>query len=173
MATAAEIAAVDTFLEGRKHLFGSPPEFGPTTYVRRSQAEWQAVWPIADDLGVVTTGQMRIVARPGPALGPSIAIIFNGQCVSRLDMVPQAECEPNPHWAAALGMPPMVCGPHFHGWEQNRGFLLDSEGWRLPAREPLPPQVRRFSQAFPWLADRINLVLTPEQRAFEVPAYLV
>lgn len=43
----------------------------------------------------------------------------------------------------------------------------------MPAREPLPVQVRKFEQAFPWLAQRINLVLSSEQREFELPSSLV
>ncbi len=83
------------------------------------------------------------------------------------------ECEQNPLWAQALGLPPRVCGPHFHTWQHNRLQVLRRERWELPCREALPPQVRRFEQAFPWLADKMNLVLTPEHREFEVPAELV
>ena len=156
-----------------KHLFGPPPEFGAATFHRRDDYEWTAVWPIADSLGVVTTGQLRFVVRPGLSLGPSISVIFDREAVARLDIVPPQECESNPLWAAAMGLPPRVCGPHFHTWEHNRDHVLATEEWQLPCREPLPPQVRKFDQAFPWLAARINLVLTPEQRGFEPPARLV
>lgn len=47
------------------------------------------------------------------------------------------------------------------------------EKWELPCREPLPAQIRRFEQAFPWLADRMNLKLTAEQRTFDIPRQLV
>ena len=169
---AADVAAVDAFLaDTPKHLFGPPPEFGAATFHRRDDYEWTAVWPIADSLGVVTTGQLRLVVRPGLSLGPSISVIFDREAVARLDIVPPQECESNPLWAAAMGLPPRVCGPHFHTWEHNRDHVLATE--ELPCREPLPPQVRKFDQAFPWLAARINLVLTPEQRGFEPPARLV
>jgi hypothetical protein len=83
------------------------------------------------------------------------------------------DCEFNPIWAADLGLPPRVCGPHFHDWQHNRHHVLRSERWELPCREALPPQVQRFEQAFPYLAAKMNLVLTPEQRGFDVPAELV
>jgi hypothetical protein len=120
-----------------------------------------------------TTGQLRFVVRPGLELGPSISVIFNRQSVSRLDFVPPNACENNPLWAARLGLSPRVCGPHFHGWTHNRDHVLTGEEWQLPCREPLPPQVRRFEQALPWLAGLINLILTPEQRSFEIPRELV
>lgn len=86
---AADVAAVDAFLaDSPKHLFGPPPEFGAATFHRRDDYEWTAVWPIADSLGVVTTGQLRFVVRPGLSLGPSISVIFDREAVARLDIVP-------------------------------------------------------------------------------------
>jgi hypothetical protein len=171
---AGDVAAVDAFLaDSPKQLSGPPPEFGAATFHRRGDYEWKAVWPIADSLGVVMTGQRRFVVRPGLLLGPSISVIFDREAVARLDIVPAQECELNPLWAAALGLPPRVCGPHFHSWEHNRDHVLATEEWELPCRELLPPQVRKFDQAFPWLAARVNLVLTPDQRRFEPPSRLV
>jgi hypothetical protein len=171
---AADVAAVDAFLaDGGKTLSGAPPEFGVSAFNRNGQYEREAIWPIADSLGIVTTGQLRFVVRPGLDLGPSISVVFGRQAISRLDFVPVNECESNPAWAAPLGLPPRVCGPHFHGWTHNRHHVLTQEEWQLHCREPLPPQVRRFEQALPWLADRINLVLTPEQRSFDIPRELV
>jgi hypothetical protein len=164
----AEVEAVDRFLAAEKHLYGAPPEFGPTNFQRKRQAEWGAVWPIADEFGVVTSGQLRIVTRPGLEPRVTINVIFRNQNVGRLDFVPATECEDNPFWAVG-DIPRRVCGPHFHGWETNREHVLRGEIWEMPCREPLPPQVRRFEQALPWLADHINLVLTPEQRMFDVP----
>lgn len=171
---AADVAAADAFwADTPKRLSGAPPEFGMSTFNRDGQYEREAIWPIADSLGVVTTGQLRFVVRPGLQLGPSISVIFNRQALARLDFVPPQECEPNPLWAASLGLPATVCGPHFHGWQHNRLHVLQRERWELPCREALAPQLRRFEQALPWLADRLNLVLTAEQRSFDVPKELV
>lgn len=171
---AADVAAADAFWkDAAKSLSGAPPEFGVSTFNRNGQYEREAIWPIADSNGIVGTGQLRFVVRPGLDLGPSISVIFNRQAIARLDFVPATECENNPLGAAALGLPARVCGPHFHGWELNRDNVLRLERWELPFREALPPQVRRFEQAFPWLAEKMNLVLTPEQRTFDVPKELV
>jgi hypothetical protein len=170
----ADVAAADAFwADAPKHLSGAPPEFGVATFNRYGQYEREAIWPIADSLGIVTTGQLRFVVRPGLQLGPSISVIFNRQALARLDFVPPQECESNPLWAQPLGLPAKVCGPHFHTWQHNRVHVLRHERWELPCREALPAQVRRFEQALPWLAARLNLVLTAEQRTFDVPRELV
>jgi hypothetical protein len=170
---AAEIAAVDAFFaDTPKSLAGPPPEFGVGNFYRGGAYEWRANWPIADSLGIIGPGALRAIVRPGQALGPSISVIFNRQAVARLNFVPARECESNPLWAAAVGLPPRVCGPHFHAWEHNRFHVLETEEWQLPCREPLPAKIHKFDQAFPWLAARINLVLTPDQRRFEPPPQL-
>lgn len=166
-----EIDSVDRFLAAEKRLNGSMPEFGPSTYYKKNRAEWLAVWPVADDLGIVT-GLLRVIARPGLDDRSTIVLIFASHCVSRLDFVPNTQCHVNPLWARNEGLSPTVCGPHFHSWPHNRQHVLDSGDWSLPCREELPSQVRRFSQALPWLAARVNLVLTPDQRTFDIPAVL-
>jgi hypothetical protein len=172
MVSPAELGAVDAFLASPKQLFGSPPDFGASPFVKNGRAELTAVWPLMDDSHVVGAGQLRIVSRPGDDELLSLTVIFARQCVYRVDFVPPAMCESNPPWAAELGLPPMVCGPHVHAWEHNRAHVAVA-GWELPAREPLPPQIRRFDQVFPWLTQRINVALTAEQRQFEIPRRLV
>lgn len=169
-----DVEAVRQFLADKpKTLAGPAPEFGATTFHRNNVYEWDAKWPIADSLGVITSGQLRIVLRPGSGLGPSMSVIFNRQMVTRLDFDPPEICETNPLWAAEYALPPRVCGPHLHGWEPNERHVLETEDWELPCREALPPQIRRFEQAFPWLCDRINVLLTPEQRLFSLPGQLL
>ena len=168
----AEVEAVDRFMSGEKYLYGQMPEFGPSNFNRKGKFEHQAIWPIADDLGVVTSGHLRVVTRPGFER-TTIGVIYNNQCVSRVDFVPPTECESNPSWAEALQLESRVCGPHIHDWDINRAHVLTNELWELPCRSALPPQIRRFSQAFPWLAARVNLVLSHDQRAFDLPGSLV
>jgi hypothetical protein len=159
---AADVAAADSFwADNPKTLAGPPPEFGVSSFYRDGEYAREAVWPIADSLGIVTAAQLRFVVRPGLQLGPSVSVIFNRQAIARLDFVPPQECESNPIWAEPLGLPAMVCGPHFHGWEYNRPNVLSRERLALPCRESLPVQIRRFEQAF------------PDQRSFDVPAELV
>jgi hypothetical protein len=104
---AADMAAVDAFLaDNPKSLAGPAPEFGVGPVSRHGEYEWRANWPIADSVGVVGSGTLRFVIRPGLSLGPSISVIFNGQAIARLDFVPPHECESNPLWAGYVGLPP-------------------------------------------------------------------
>lgn len=170
----ADVNAVDAFLaDNPKSLVGPPPEFGVSPFHRGGAYEWRANWPIADSSGIVGPAALRVVVRPGTGIGPSLSVVFNREAIVRLDFVSARDCESNPLWAATIGLPPRVCGPHFHAWEHNRIHVLQTQEWELPCREPLPLQIRKFDQAFPWLADRINLVLTADQRRFEPPAQLV
>lgn len=170
----ADVAAADAFwVDSPKALSGPPPEFGDSKFYREGAYAREAIWPIADSLGIVTGGQLRFVVRPGLGKGPSVSVIFNRQAIARLDFVQPHACETNPLWGADLGLPARVCGSHFHDWRHNRANVLSLEQWELPCREPLPPQVRRFDQAFPWLAARINLILTPDQRNFDIPMELL
>ena len=135
----ADVAAVDAFwAEPQKQLSGVPPEFGESTFYREGQYGREAIWPIADNHGIVTTGQLRFVVRPGLNLGPRISVIFNRQAIARLDFVPVDECESNPPWAANLGLPPTICGPHFHSWEHNRDYVRRRERWELHAATYFP-----------------------------------
>lgn len=167
-----EIAAVGEFLRASKVLSGPAPEFGPTKFHTKGAYEWCAKWPVADDLGIVR-GEMRFATKPGSDEQFSISLIFQGHAVARLDFADETECHPNPHWASQFSVPGRVCGPHLHVWELNKEHVAQTGAWTLPVRTPLPPQIRRFSQALPWFADRVNVVLTPEQRGFDMPKELV
>ena len=172
MVTIGQLEAVDRFLAGDKHLYGEPPEFGPA-HVSRKGVLSEAVWPIADSEGIISTGQIRIMPRIGSCF--TISVIFAGQCITRLDFVAMTDCESNPPWAYSMGLPATVCGPHLHSWVNNRQEILriQSATWTMPLRVPLPVQIRKFSQALPWLAAHLKLMLTAEQRLFELPTDLV
>lgn len=169
---ALEVSLVDQFLADQKALFGNPPEFGGKRRGKQSSS-WEAIWPIANSLGIVESGQLRIVMAPSTDKPLTIAIIFNGNCIFRVDFVSDTIGHLNPWWAQSKGLPPRVSGPHVHEWAANREHWLEQAGRDIPCRSGLPPQIRRFDQALPWLAERTNLVLTPEQRQFQLPANLL
>lgn len=171
MSRESDVEAVDRFMGVSKTLIGPAPEFGPTKFSRRGAYENCARWALADDLGIASGAELLFVARP--AAEHSISLIWRQRKVFRLDLVSHNECKPNPYFARSLGLPSRVCGPHAHNWEHNRAYILSQDDWEIPCREPLPPQVRRFDQAWPWLADRLQIVLTSEERKFELPSALV
>ena len=172
MAKLADVEEVDRFIAVSKRLFGSPPEFGPKMN-SRDGAHWEAVWPVSDELGVLADGAfVRVRASPSSDKPFSLVLIFRDSCVFRLDFVSESICHVNPFWASSRGLPPRVCGPHCHTWAANREHVLSSGFWEMPCREPLAPQIRKFDQAFAWFAQQGNLILSPDQRAFDLPAEL-
>ena len=168
MARVNEVDLVDKFLAEEKTLSGPPPEFGMKRG-GRGRALREGIWPIANSAGIVETGQLRIAVGPPSDKPLTLAVIFRGSCVFRLDFVAAEECHCNPYWAKSIGLSPTVCGPHVHSWSANRDYRMENQDGKLPCREPLPGRIRRFGQALPWLADQIRLILTPEQREFSPP----
>lgn len=167
-----DVLLADAFLTQEKMLSGAPPEFGPKANGKRG-AIWDATWPIANASGVVESSALRVNYAPASSKPFSIVLVFREQCITRLDFVGEAICHSNPHWARSFGVEPVVYGPHVHPWNMNRAHVLRQPVWDLPCRVPLPPQIRRFSQAFPWFADQVNLKLRPEDREFDLPLELV
>jgi hypothetical protein len=171
-----DVMLADQFLADVKSLSGAPPEFGPKQNNRRrsrKESFWEAVWPIANSIGIIESGQLRVIVAPASDKPFTIAIVFRGNCLYRLDFVANTICHSNPPFARLLDLPASVCGPHCHPWEVNREHVLSDQLWELPCREPLPLRIRRFDQALPWLAEKIKLVLTPGQREFGPPDELV
>jgi hypothetical protein len=85
----------------------------------------------------------------------SIVLIFQDNCVFRVDFVDKSICHINPLSAVSAGLPPLVCGPHCHTWDANRVHLLGGGDWELRLREPLAQQIRKFEQAFAWFAQQV------------------
>jgi hypothetical protein len=171
MTRQADVDTIDRFLAAGKRLVGDAPEFGPTNFSRKGAYENCARWPLVDDLGIASGAEFLFVAR---ARGEhSVSILWRQRAICRLDLVSPHECKSNPYFARDLDLPARVCGPHVHLWKHNRAHVLSQTSWDLPCRDPLPPQVRRFGQAWPWLADRLHIVLTSEERTFGPPEALV
>ncbi len=168
----SEVGLVYRFLTDPKTLFGAPPEFGDKRRDRGGPI-WEAVWPIENSLGIVETGQLRILTSTSTDKPLTLAVVYRGNCVWRVDFVAASICHVNPFWAHGSGASPKVCGPHYHGWDSNRDHILGQSEWTLPSRRALPPQVRKFEQALPWLATEVNLLLTPDQRTFRLPETLL
>jgi hypothetical protein len=167
-----EVTAVDQFLADEKTLHGPAPEFGMKRW-GHGAALREGVWPIANSAGIVESGHLRIAIGPPTDKPLTLALIFRNSCVYRADFVTDTECHSNPWWARQLNLPTRVCGPHFHSWAANRDYALEYADGKLPCREAMPAQVRRFEQAFAWLADQVKITLTPDQRLFSPPVGLL
>ncbi|WP_420331659.1 hypothetical protein [Oceanicaulis alexandrii] len=157
-------AEIDDFLAVPKSLSGSPPIWADGS---RSH-ELQASWPIVDNLGAIRAN-LRFKLPRDRFHAPTVQIIFEQIPICRLDVEPDGPCKDNPVWAAKLGLPAVVCGSHFHSWENNRDHIVRSGEWKLPAREPIEPSLKRPRQMLPWICDRTNILLEPDQRGFDMP----
>ncbi len=158
-----DIDEVDAFFAEAQRLQGPPP-----LWTENSRGELSASWSVEDSIGIVRA-HFRFRCPKFSRQWPSLSLIYRGNLVCRVDLVPQSESKPNPIGAASLGLPPMVIGSHFHGWTDNREYVRSAGLGRMPYRRPLPPQVRRLSQAIYWLANEINLAIEQDQRGFDVP----
>ena len=160
----SDLAEVDRFLESKKRLADAIPVWGPSP----RPGEMQAVWSIIDDLGVVRANlrfRLSVTSREQP----SVSVIFRGNSVTRLDIVPIKVCEDNPPWAARIGLPAKVCGSHCHTWRDNRWHIERSGIWEMPCRRPVESALRRIPQMLPWIAEAAGVELSPEQRLFDIP----
>lgn len=166
-----DVLLVDAFLAQAKFLSGAPPEFGYKP--RGKEPSWEAVWPVVNSAGIGESGSVRVRYARASEEPFSIILEFRDQCICRLDFVDQNFCHDNPFWARSMGIPTRVCGPHIHTWALNRDHILQQDKWTIQCRVPLPPQIRRFDQAFPWFADQVNLQLKPDDRNFDLPGELV
>lgn len=164
MASPRDIQLVDDFVPVKKFLEGAPPQWTQAPRVH----EIQAIWNVLEESGAARA-HLRFRLSPASRREPSISVIFRNNPIWRLDIKPDDVCEGNPFGADALGLPPEVCGTHSHTWHGNRGYVLDSTIWDLPARRKVHAQVRRLPQALAFMAAELNIELTPEQRLFDIP----
>lgn len=167
MATQArilEVQAADAFLAEPKRLQGAPP----TWVTSERDKELTARWLVEDSLGAVIA-HLRFKCPRRYRAFPSVSVIFRGQPLWRIDLVPPDEMKLNPPCAAAKGLPAQILGSHCHGWPDNREYVLESPIWDLPCRRPVQVQLRRLTNVVPWLCHEINLSLTHEQHGFDVP----
>ena len=162
-AHAFDISQVDDFLASEKALEDAMPIWQSSS----RPGELHAIWNISDPLGVRAHLRFRI-SETEPTL-PSVSLIFRRNAVARLDIEDPTVSHSNPPWAAQLGLPAEVSGSHFHSWEDNRDHILNTGLWELPARRPVEAALRRVPQMLPWIADRLGITITHEQRAFDLP----
>jgi hypothetical protein len=112
-----DIDEIDAFYSEAKRLQGPAPH-----WAENSRSELSASWNIEDSIGIVRAHLRFRCSRPYRQF-PSFSVICRGNLVGRVDLVPATECKFNPVGAASLGLPAQVCGPHLHGWPDNREYV--------------------------------------------------
>lgn len=169
--SSAHIArAVDQLLAARKTLSGI------AEWKRGNpDHEFRAVYPVLAE-GESLEASLNMTAYPGQPVEGSpdcrfMIGLFLPKCVWRIDFEPHTEAHPiPPDRVHLLDGVYMVRGPHYHAWADNRYLVkrasLPSE---LKAARALPPQIRRFEQAFRWFCDQTRIIVGPGQ-VLDLPA---
>lgn len=159
-----QIDTITRFISNReKQLDGRQPDWKKT-----DRGDFQAIWSIIEvDLRI--RSHLRFRVHPDHIDYPSISLIFAGNNISRIDLVSEDTCEPNPIAAARLGLPAIVCGPHVHGWNDNKDFVLQSGSWELPVRAPIGDQLRTIEKMFLWFCNEVGINMTKDHRRFVEP----
>lgn len=161
--TDAEIAEIDAWLAAPKFLLSSLPQ-----WLERFGGEYSSRWGVVDDSGI-QAGELVCSCRYDLSR-PSLTLLHRRRLVHRTDMVPPDEKKPNPIGALAVDAPHLVVGSHMHLWSDNSRHVRLSGFDELPIRRPTPSAMRTFEQALAATCDQLNIHLTPDQRAFTLPA---
>jgi hypothetical protein len=104
-----DIDEIDAFYAEAKRLQGPAP-----LWTENSRGELSASWNIEDSIGIVRA-HFRFRCPKFFRQWPSLSLIYRGNLVCRVDLVPQSESKPNPIGAASLRLPPMVMVHIFMG----------------------------------------------------------
>src|ERR1700710_2492012 len=112
----AECDQVDQFISSYKRLDGIMPPWND--FYRR---DWQLRWGVLD-ANDIRRGELCVTCNAA-LTHLSFCCMASRRLIYRLDIVPDVECKRNPYSAMALKLPAQVCGPHVHGWIENREYV--------------------------------------------------
>lgn len=152
-----DVAEVDAFIGNHKSLDGLMP-----VWEQQSRGKWHVRWAVIDELGV-QRGELSLTCDSDHS-HPTIVCIYNQRSIYRLDIVPNDECKPNPFGAAELSLPAKVCGPHIHGWKENKEYVRVNGLSTLPFRKPIEGLAQTLKDGLGWVAQELNITVTGEQR---------
>lgn len=155
-------AEIDDFIAGHKVMAGFMPRWETHRY-----GQFQTRWGIADVNGVESAELCLTMARDGRH--SSIVCLHRQRLVYRLCVAPVTECKDNWHTAYKLGLPHNVCGPHIHGWPENRDYVLSNGFGHLPVRRPNGGTVWGLIDAVHWVATDLNIQMDAAQRDIDLP----
>lgn len=146
-------ALVDRLLAAEKHLSGV------AEWREGNAGDMRIRWPLLVGSSI-SEAALHLTAFPNSSeLRFSIGLVYRVS-IARLDFVANHEIHTNPlNRAESLG-PYRVRGPHYHAWEDNRHLATAAALPReLKCARVLPPQIRRWDQAFRWFCDLVSINL--------------
>lgn len=162
----AQVAEVDAYIEAYKAPDGVQPHW---VAVRGRGRDWEATWPLVGTDGIAS-GYIKLESNARQTeIG--ISVIFRGQPIFRIDIVPDDRSEGNPLSARkyAPHLPAAFRGSHVHAWSDQRAWVREHGLGELPFRRPLAPVPANLDRAFELLSVEINLTLLSDQRGIEMP----
>jgi len=132
------------------------------------QAEWREGnpgdmrirWPLLVWSSISEAALHLTAFAISPGLRFSIALVYRVS-IARIDFVPDYEGHTNPlNRIGSLGAY-RIRGPHYHAWADNRHLATAAALPReLKCARALPPQIRRWEQAFRWFCDQVSIDLS-------------
>jgi hypothetical protein len=158
----ADAQEIDAYIERYK-----TPRGYVTGWSLVTRRNWQTRWPIVSGDGVENSELCLAVSRDWRH--QTILCIHRQRLIYRLDIAPKTECKPNHHAAWKQGLPNQVCGPHVHGWPENREYVMENGHAALPFRRPIDGLCETLSDALGWVAEDMNIHIAPDQRDFDMP----
>lgn len=159
-----ECQEIDDYITGHKTVAGFLPPWEP-----QFRRQYQARWGILDQFGVESAELCLTYNRDGRH--GSIVCAYRQRLIYRLDIAPETECKENFHTAWKQGLPPNICGPHVHGWPENREYVLCNGFGTLPVRRPTPGLVVGLIDGLHWVATDLNIQIDPGQRDIDLPQF--
>lgn len=150
-------ALVDQLLAAEKTLQGYPAwqDGHPTDFRIR--------WPLLVGDSISTAYLALTSSRSTPEVRFSIALIYQA-CIARVDYLPDYEWHDNPLDRASLLGGSRMFGPHVHAWQDNRHLATAATLPKaLDCARALPPQMRKWDQAFRWFCKEVNITLGHDQ----------
>lgn len=158
----AECDQIDQFIAAYKSLDGVFPEWN-TMYRRDDQVRWGIV-----NEADIQVGELCITCNSA-LTEISFCCLYQHRLIYRLDIVPAAECKDNPLSALALKLPPRVCGPHIHGWSENREYVRLNGFGELPNRRPIQGLAQTVADGLAWVLQDLGITASNEQRVCPLP----
>lgn len=150
--------AVDGFLQADKALAGNAIWRDGT-----GDEDWRAAYVVLVE-GEHVGAALDLTAYPQTPTNRAdcrFTITLNcPQPVWRIDFDPPDKGHPNPIDRIGILGEGMVFGPHFHSWQDNRHLATRAALPReLSCARTLPPQIRRWEQAFRWFCGQTGISL--------------
>jgi hypothetical protein len=160
--------AVDTLLSYPKSLAGTAEWRGGTR-----DGQWRASYALQIE-GEHVDASVDLSAYPMIPVGFDGEVRFTiglccPRCIWRIDFVDKVDGHTNPPGSPAFLDEPTVKGPHYHAWEDNRHLARKTSiPKRLDCARSLPPQTRKWEQAYRWFCQQTNILL-PQGPVIELP----